>query len=437
MKRGVASILTLSMVTTMIGGNIISVQAASAKSKSLDGEKITITYMEWGEEKLLLEAERLFEEMYPNVDVVIDNCGGVYDDYVNKLKVTMAAKEGPTVFKLEPGALLEQFKEYVEPLDAYLERDYGEQWKDNFEESIYEQIEDEKIGWVGAPTYLSVAGSLYVNETILEENGLTVPSTYEELLDCCNVLRERGIAPLAMGAKDDWANQDFIVTLCNQFAPGKIYEVENGNGKWTDPEMVKALEQWQKYFTDGVFIDGALGLSIYNDALDMFNDGKTAFFFNGHWNMGEYLNEEKAPKLEAEYKWGVIPLPAPEGKEPAVQVALSDMICVNKGIEDEETKDMAYKFAMYVSSDFMKEFSKAQYVMKTAMKGVELSTSFYGESGPKMEESLRNMIQYGKGVRELTNVETKAELLTVLQEIAMGALSPEEGATRVQMVAEQ
>ena len=58
-----------------------------------------------------------------------------------------------------------------------------------------------------------------------------------------------------------------IVTLFNQFSPGKVYEVEKGNGKWTDTDMVDALRQWQKYFTDGVFVDGALGLSIYNLSL--------------------------------------------------------------------------------------------------------------------------------------------------------------------------
>ena len=107
--------------------------------------------MEWGDEKVLSDAEKRFEELYPNVDVVIDNCGHVYDDYVNKLKVTMAAGEGPEVFKLQPGALLEQFKDYVEPLDSYLEKDLGDNWRDQFEEVIWPQIEADGIGWLGAP----------------------------------------------------------------------------------------------------------------------------------------------------------------------------------------------------------------------------------------------------------------------------------------------
>lgn len=54
---------------------------------------------------------------------------------------------------------------------------------------------------MGAPTYLSLAGTLFVNETILEENGLEVPTTYDELVNCCTALREKGIFPVAMGAK--------------------------------------------------------------------------------------------------------------------------------------------------------------------------------------------------------------------------------------------
>lgn len=239
-----------------------------------------------------------------------------------------------------------------------------------------------------------------------------------------------------MGAKDEWADQDFIVTLFNQIAPGKVYEVEKGNGKWTDPEMVKALEQWEKYFTDGVFVDGALGLSIYNDAVDMSQNGQAAFLFNGHWYMDSFLDEETGTKLEDSYKWTVIPLPAADDGETAVQVALSDMICVNNSIEDEETKEMAYKFAMFFAGDYMSEFSKTTYIMQTAMKDIPLNTTFRGESGPKMDEELKDMVQYGKGARELSNVETKSELIIVLQEIAMGTLSPEDGAARVQAVAD-
>lgn len=53
-----------------------------------------------------------------------------------------------------------------------------------------------------------------------------------------------------------------------------------------------------------------------------------------------------------------------------------------------------------------------------------------------MDEELKDMVQYGKGARELSNVETKSELIIVLQEIAMGTLSPEDGAARVQAVAD-
>lgn len=109
MKKKIALLLTGTMVAGLFGG-VMNVAADDS------AEKIKITYMEWGDETRLKAAEEAFEAQYPNVDIVIDNCGGNYNDYVNKLKVTMAANEGPEVFKLQPGALLEQFKEYVEPL---------------------------------------------------------------------------------------------------------------------------------------------------------------------------------------------------------------------------------------------------------------------------------------------------------------------------------
>ena len=93
MKKKIALLLTGTMVAGLFGG-VMNVAADDS------AEKIKITYMEWGDETRLKAAEEAFEAQYPNVDIVIDNCGGNYNDYVNKLKVTMAANEGPEVFKL-------------------------------------------------------------------------------------------------------------------------------------------------------------------------------------------------------------------------------------------------------------------------------------------------------------------------------------------------
>ena len=88
MKKKIALLLTGTMVAGLFGG-VMNVAADDS------AEKIKITYMEWGDETRLKAAEEAFEAQYPNVDIVIDNCGGNYNDYVNKLKVTMAANEGP------------------------------------------------------------------------------------------------------------------------------------------------------------------------------------------------------------------------------------------------------------------------------------------------------------------------------------------------------
>lgn len=93
MKKKVALLLTGTMVAGSFGGVMNVVADDSA-------EKIKITYMEWGDEARLKAAENALKLQYPgNMDIVIDNCGGNYNDYVNKLKVTMAANEGPEVFK--------------------------------------------------------------------------------------------------------------------------------------------------------------------------------------------------------------------------------------------------------------------------------------------------------------------------------------------------
>ena len=83
---------------------------------------------------------------------------------------------------------------------------------------------------------------LYVNLTLLEQNGLELPTNRSELLHCCQVLYEKGYVPL-QSTPGTFAQQLLYPYICNSIVNGGSYE-----------EMYAAIENLDdgisEYFRD-------------------------------------------------------------------------------------------------------------------------------------------------------------------------------------------
>ena len=67
------------------------------------------------------------------------------------------------------------------------------------------------------------------------------------------------------GGKDNWQNYDMFITIMatiNKDLCNGIFALEN---EWTESDVVKAFDYYQKLFTDGIVQDGALSTTLYNE----------------------------------------------------------------------------------------------------------------------------------------------------------------------------
>ena len=218
-----------------------------------------------------------------NPGVTVDFKLYSYDDYVTALRTGLTSDDGPDVFQLQPGDLVTNFGPLAAPLGDYLTEAHGADWSDRVNPQGLSQLQLDGAQ-VALPSYMSAAGFIYYNATILDDLGVTVPTDFEQWKAACATIEQAGYQCLAHGAKDPWVNTDVYLSLINSIEPGVVYDAIEGKVPWTDPQLVQAMQSWQDLFTSGIIPSGATAMAEYPDAFSAFLEKKAAFIALGTWN---------------------------------------------------------------------------------------------------------------------------------------------------------
>ena len=187
-----------------------------------------------------------------------------------------------------------------------------EEIKQNFADTAYMAWATPEGKLYGVP-YASVSQVVYYNKTIFKDNGIEVPTTFEDFLKACETLKNNGVEPLANGIAENW---DILECVLCAMVPNYIGGMEgralyeSGEKKFNSEEFVAALTDFAalaKYLPEGF---EALANS---DGPPMFGMGRAAMFIDGSWTSGAF---DGYPELD----WGSFALPAPAGKDTAICV---------------------------------------------------------------------------------------------------------------------
>ena len=222
-----------------------------------------------------------FEKANPGITVEFKQYS--YDDYVTALRTGLTSNDGPDVFQLQPGDLVTNFGSLAVPLEDYLSEEIGADWADRVNAEGLRQLQLDGAQ-VGLPSYMSAAGFIYYNATILDELGVAVPTDFDEWKAACATIEAAGYDCLAHGAKDAWVNTDVYLSLINSIAPGKVYDAIDGTANVDRSRVRQAMESWQELFTSGIVPAGATAMAEYPDAFGAFLEKKAAFIALGTWN---------------------------------------------------------------------------------------------------------------------------------------------------------
>jgi raffinose/stachyose/melibiose transport system substrate-binding protein len=283
--------LSRSLIAAGVGALALSLAACAGGARPESsggggtGDSNTLTFRSWSPiEQTTAKMVSTFEAENPGskIDATIFN----YPEYVVDLQTRANSNTFPDLVGLQPGALTQQYRDRLLPLQDCAEKTWGADWQSKFYPIGIEQARagnpEGDENFYGLPILVQTV-NLWANSEILGQAGVTPPKTWDELKAATEKLSGQKAAPFMLPAKDGWLRNVVFMQIANNISPGLVYEAQAGTKSWTDPNLVKAFEYWGKLFTDKIAQDGAIGLDAYPTGANQFEAGNAAMIPLGAW----------------------------------------------------------------------------------------------------------------------------------------------------------
>lgn len=214
--------------------------------------------------------------------------------YKTKVKAAMAADELPDIFFTWSCAFLGDF---VSAGRAYCVDDVYAKYVNELPAVMMGNVKfDGK--YYGAPTTMNIVG-MFCNMELLGQVGYTeVPGTYEDLIACCDKLKEAGIIPFGCSGKETWCVTEYLESIIEKTAGASaLNEIFGGRATWNNEDVAKGVGIFQDMINKEYFDPSGIALS--NDEVKAnFMDGKYAFYMNGTWNCADFAGAGLSDKVK-------------------------------------------------------------------------------------------------------------------------------------------
>lgn len=151
--------------------------------------------------------------------------------------------------------------------------------------------------------YSGFAWPVWYNTALLEEAGVAVPNSIEELKAAAVALEANGVAPVVVGGSD-WSGQKLFVQIMQSYLqPSETQALLGAGGFCANPAAMSGIELFSDLLDSGVFISDVEGYSadLMNET---FYSGEAAIMPAGSWAFDAAPDE-----LRANIQLGGFPLP--------------------------------------------------------------------------------------------------------------------------------
>ena len=294
-----------------------------------------------------LEAEfDSFNEYYPNVELTFTKV----DDYNNMIGMVLDGNDAPDIYVNYSWMYgRDQYKSSIDHAENLADPELGLDL-DCIRSNIMLKTKDDTIPMV--PVFANTYGML-VNKNLFEKEGLSVPTTYKELVDVCAAFREKGYKSPMMGFSKEETTSVFTLTSYPYFcetvaddadAVKKLNALDPSAGEYMRP----TLEKLEQFLKDGcVDLDECAKIEDNYEAviLRFFEGDVPMMLCSGDTVSGTKKRESQSEAFSKdpfEYTFAPVPI-SDEG------VSFLDMsnlqFSVNK---DSENLDMANEFMRFL-----------------------------------------------------------------------------------------
>lgn len=305
MKKRVVSVLLCSAIITT-GAAGCGSSGGSDKADSGDsGTTITLMASQDWVYDAEMELGKQFEE---ETGIKVDYQIVPADQYYNMLMTKLNSGEGPDIFGGQAGSfdIVSQYNVVENAVDLS-----DQPWVEYYDEGAKEQTSVD--GKVYGATYYDTTTDYYMiyNKKIFEENGIQLPSTFDEFKKACQKLLDNGITPIYEPCGDGWHQTMWFTAIGGKYeelVPGIVDQLNNNEIKFADvPELKEALDQLNELAQSGYFGDNYLS-DAYSDTAMYMGSGEFAMTMDKPGQISTYVDASGGTYTEDDFGMFLVPL---------------------------------------------------------------------------------------------------------------------------------
>ncbi|WP_246552473.1 ABC transporter substrate-binding protein [Vallitalea pronyensis] len=363
-----------------------------------------------------------YEADNPDIDIVVTSAQN--KPYKEKIKVVVGSNDCPDVFFSWSGEFSERFLREGLIMDLSEAYNKDTEWQNSL---LASQVNEYRSGDVlyGIPFRLD-AKMMFYNIDMFNDYNLEIPKTWDQFIEVCQTLKDKGITPIAYGNQNQWPSSHYIGSI-NQMVVNnetRLKDLDPTTGEFTDPNYVKALEYYQQlipYFNDSVN-----GLP-HDMARNNFAHSKAAMLFAELVEI-PYLADENA---DLNYGMFGFPLIPGEGDPTLLTGSPEGFVISSKTKYPEE------------SIAFLKYFTGPEVGKKEVQQvgwfnaGIGIVEGLVDQKLLEAYEVIKNADKMA-GWFDASLYSTVAnEYLTAISDLTNGDVTPEEAMKKIQKVAKE
>ena len=295
MKRKIAILLAAIMSVSIFSGcGNSGAGTGSEKEEDTNKESLFIHYMTTRNETdpVILTMQDIagsYQEENPDLNFTFE-VESIPDrtSYLQKLKILGASDELPEWFESDPDTWLASIAEQGKVYDINdLYDELGVQDKIFDISKEYAKLSDGSL-WL--MTFQCNTEYFFYHKDMFKDAGITEePATFEEFMEVCEKLKEKGYTPLAVGS--DWPPLRYFAMIPFRMTGNSYIEnAVSGNGSFGEEAGLMGAEFMQKL---GDYFQMGWTTADSNTMNDLFTSGQTAMIYNGTWGLVDMTDENK------------------------------------------------------------------------------------------------------------------------------------------------
>ena len=377
-KSLIAIILMLAMCLgafTLIGCGRRQVANADL-SGGYDGSEVTITFYHTMSatnlQPVLEDAIARFNEIFPNIHVEHKQVGD-YDAVRNQIKNELTVGGQPNIAYCYPDHVaLYNVSKAVVPLDELIASTIEVTHKDgtkeimglteaqigNFIEGFYNEGRAYGDGKMYTMPFSKSTEVLYYNKTFFQANGLSVPTTWDEMEALCKKIKELqpNSTPLGYDSEANW-----FITMCEQYkSPYTSATKVNGtNFLFANEQNYAFVQRFADWYAKGWVTTKELSGGYTSDAFKKAEGALGKSYMSIGSSAGATHQAPDMVNGEYPFEVGIAPIPQVDNNNRKV-ISQGPSVCIFQQ-ENEQEVYASWLFVKFLTTDveFQASFSEA------------------------------------------------------------------------------